>query len=108
MNPLVEYEGGGTYFSDTSETYKTDVGGVISFRGDLVHAGKAISKGVRYIIVCFIITSRIEQQDSNYNDNIPLHSIVSPVMYPLRSLARKAITFATSSGWPKCWSAIFF
>lgn len=54
MNPLDEYEGGGTYFSDTQETYKTDVGGVISFRGDLVHAGKEIVDGVRYIIVCFI------------------------------------------------------
>mmetsp|Transcript_17189 Transcript_17189/g.37094 ORF Transcript_17189/g.37094 Transcript_17189/m.37094 type:complete len:631 (-) Transcript_17189:97-1989(-) len=54
MNSLDEYEGGGTYFSETNESMKTEVGGVISFRGELLHAGKMITKGKRYIIVCFI------------------------------------------------------
>lgn len=54
MNPMDEYEGGGTYFCDTNESIKTEVGGVISFEGDLLHAGTMITKGTRYIIVCFI------------------------------------------------------
>ena len=59
MNPLDEYEGGGTYFCETNETCKTEVGGVISFHGDLLHAGTVITKGKRYIIVCFIYKEQI-------------------------------------------------
>ena len=54
MNSLDSYNDGGTYFLDIDETCKTDTGGIISFRGDLLHAGKAITVGTRYIIVCFI------------------------------------------------------
>ena len=59
MNPLNEYEGGGTYFCETNETFKTEAGGVISFHGDLLHAGITITKGKRYIIVCFIYKEQI-------------------------------------------------
>lgn len=54
MNPMACYEGGGTYFNDVDETTKTDVGGIISFKGELLHAGQMITKGQRYVIVCFI------------------------------------------------------
>jgi hypothetical protein len=54
MNSVTEYADGGTYFVDTDATYKTDIGGIVSFRGDLLHAGKRITRGTRYIIVCFI------------------------------------------------------
>ena len=54
MNPLYAYEGGGTYFCDSDSSIKTDVGGVTSFRGELLHAGTTITRGLRYIIVCFI------------------------------------------------------
>lgn len=59
MNSLEEYGDGGTYFSDTDATYKTDTGGIISFRGDLTHAGKMITTGRRYIIVCFVYEEEI-------------------------------------------------
>ena len=54
MNPCSEYKGGGTYFAATGENVKTDVGGMISFQGELLHAGKSIETGRRYIIACFI------------------------------------------------------
>ena len=54
MNSIAEYGDGGTYFVDTNETYQTDIGGILSFRGDLLHAGKRITRGTRYVIVCFI------------------------------------------------------
>ena len=59
MNPMDEYAGGGTYFCDTNESIKTEVGGVISFEGDLLHAGTMITKGTRYIIVCFIYEEQL-------------------------------------------------
>jgi hypothetical protein len=61
MNPRIEYEGGGTYFCETNESIKTEVGGIVSFNGDLLHAGTMITKGKRYIIVCFIHTEKILQ-----------------------------------------------
>jgi tetratricopeptide (TPR) repeat protein len=54
MNGINCYEGGGTYFNDVGETVKTDVGGIISFKGELLHAGQMITYGQRYVIVCFI------------------------------------------------------
>ena len=59
MNSLDEYADGGTYFSDTDTTYKTDTGGIISFRGDLTHAGKMTTTGRRYIIVCFVYEEEV-------------------------------------------------
>ena len=59
MNSLEKYGDGGTYFSDTDATYKTGIGGIISFRGDLTHAGKMITMGRRYIIVCFVYEEEI-------------------------------------------------
>lgn len=59
MNSLEEYGDGGTYFSDTDVTYKTDIGGIISFRGDLSHAGKMTTTGRRYIIVCFVYEEEV-------------------------------------------------
>ena len=66
LNPLSEYEGGGTVMPDlraadaeASAPYETivvkpDVGCVTSFPGRLRHGGNAISSGFRYIIPLFI------------------------------------------------------
>ena len=66
LNPLSEYEGGGTVMpdlraadADASAPYETvvvkpDVGCVTSFPGRLRHGGNAISSGFRYIIPLFI------------------------------------------------------
>jgi hypothetical protein len=66
LNPLSEYEGGGTLLpdlrdaeADASAPYETivvkpDVGCVASFPGRLRHGGNAITSGFRYIIPLFI------------------------------------------------------
>jgi len=54
MNSTNDYEGGGTYFAETCETAKMNVGGMVSFEGDLLHAGRNIVSGTRYIIASFI------------------------------------------------------
>lgn len=53
MNPLDEYEGGGTYFAKRCAALNCDVGGVVGFRGSLLHGGHPITAGKRYIIVVF-------------------------------------------------------
>jgi hypothetical protein len=67
MNPMDEYGDGGTFFSDSGETVKTDVGGIISFEGQLSHAGMSITRGTRYIIVCFICVEEESHQDHDGN-----------------------------------------
>ena len=54
MNSLQEYQGGGTYFNFVDDTVKTDIGGIISFAGHILHAGEIVTEGTRYIIVAFI------------------------------------------------------
>ena len=54
MNDTEHYQGGGTYFAATGQSYRTDGGGVVSFCGDVLHAGHAITAGTRYIIACFM------------------------------------------------------
>jgi hypothetical protein len=54
MNPIDEYDGGGTYFDECGEVLNSDAGGVISFRGELLHGGHPITRGTRYIVVAFL------------------------------------------------------
>ena len=54
LNPLAEYEGGGTWFEDLDQTLRPDVGGVVAFPGHLCHSGAPITQGVRYIIAVFM------------------------------------------------------
>ena len=54
MNPMDEYDGGGTYFDECGEVLNSDAGGVISFRGELLHGGHPITRGTRYIVVAFL------------------------------------------------------
>ena len=54
LNDRAEYEGGGTFFAKTGEPANTDAGGVVSFRGSLMHSGHPILSGTRYILVAFI------------------------------------------------------
>ena len=68
MNSLEEYEGGGTYFNFVDETVKTDIGGIISFAGHLLHAGETVTKGRRYIIVAFIYQESIDSAPTSGND----------------------------------------
>ena len=48
-----DYEGGGTFFQDTQETVRLDAGQVLLHPGRLVHKSIPVTKGTRYILVCF-------------------------------------------------------
>ncbi len=58
MNSKNDYVGGGTYFARTCDVANADVGGMVGFRGHLLHAGYPVQAGVRYIIVVFSYCQR--------------------------------------------------
>lgn len=54
LNPLSEYQGGGTSFDETGAVLRPDVGGVVCFPGSLRHGGDTVTKGVRYVVAAFL------------------------------------------------------
>ena len=69
MNPAGEYAGGGTYFARRCEAVNcAEAGGVVSFRGSLLHGGHPITSGTRYIIVVFAHAYRAPPEDGRADD----------------------------------------
>ncbi|KAL3759289.1 hypothetical protein ACHAWU_002090 [Discostella pseudostelligera] len=55
LNPMSEFEGGGTWFQSLDGPVKIDQGEIVSHSSSLLHGGNGITWGRRYIIVCFVI-----------------------------------------------------
>ncbi|KAL7462250.1 hypothetical protein ACHAXS_002637 [Conticribra weissflogii] len=60
LNSMDEFEGGGTWFAslgkdDEGASLKIDRGEIVSHSSSLLHGGFGITKGTRYIMVCFVI-----------------------------------------------------
>ncbi len=57
LNPMSEFDGGGTWFQslDLDGPVKIDQGEIVSHSSSLLHGGHGITRGKRYIIVCFVI-----------------------------------------------------
>ena len=57
LNPMSEFDGGGTWFQslDQDGPVKIDQGEIVSHSSSLLHGGHAITRGKRFIIVCFVI-----------------------------------------------------
>lgn len=53
LNGLDQYSGGGTFFPCLGRSLRPPEGHTLSFRGDILHGGDPLLKGVRYIIACF-------------------------------------------------------
>ena len=60
LSSMDEYEGGGTYFKRQKKLVKNGMGWATLHPGNITHrhGGRAISKGVRYILVSFITRNR--------------------------------------------------
>ena len=54
LNPIHQYDGGGTWFEVLDNPITADQGQAVAFAGPLRHGGYPISKGVRYILVLFL------------------------------------------------------
>ena len=55
LNPMSEFDGGGTWFASLDGPVKIDQGEIVSHSSSLLHGGHGITRGKRYIIVCFVI-----------------------------------------------------
>ena len=51
----LDYEGGGTYFESLGKTVHVQRGHALVFPGKLRHCGQRISKGVRFLLVGFLV-----------------------------------------------------
>jgi hypothetical protein len=54
-DPTVDFEGGGTWFASTDTSYSPPKGGIVSHASCLLHGGHTITRGMRYILVAFVI-----------------------------------------------------
>ena len=55
LNPISDYEGGGTWFASLDDPVRIDVGEIVTHSSSLLHGGHGITSGIRYIMVCFVI-----------------------------------------------------
>jgi hypothetical protein len=55
LNPMLDYEGGGTWFASLGDPVRIDVGDIVTHSSSLLHGGHGITSGKRYIMVCFVI-----------------------------------------------------
>ncbi|QDZ22432.1 Fe2OG dioxygenase domain-containing protein [Chloropicon primus] len=54
LNPETGFEGGGTYFKHTDRTVEISQGDCVVHSGTVLHAGRKITKGKRFILVGFV------------------------------------------------------
>lgn len=74
LNDLHEYEGGGTYLKGipnfTDNPLKLKKGHVLLHPGDIQHGGAPITKGERYVLVCFIMDKTIIPHEKYCQDRM--------------------------------------
>ena len=87
LNDIDEYEGGGVYLEGLKDfmesPIKLEKGQVLLHPGNVRHAGAPITKGVRYVLICFIVDTTViaheayctERMDKDMNKvrSIPKH-----------------------------------
>ena len=54
LNPKSEFQGGGTYFKHTDKTVEINQGDCVVHSGTVLHAGRNITRGRRYLLVGFV------------------------------------------------------
>ena len=71
LNSSADYDGGGTYFHDLRRAVNRDAGGLVAFPGFLPHAGHAITRGTRFVVVAFLYEYREadEEDDVVFGDD---------------------------------------
>ena len=61
LNSPSDFDGGGTWFQDGGASHRVDVGHALLHGSALAHAGVPITRGVRYVLVAFLIsTARVD------------------------------------------------
>lgn len=69
LNDLSDYDGGGTYICSLGKSYRPSVGGAFTFRGDQMHGGDPVVRGIRYVIVgfCYVDKQTVDDADDDSN-----------------------------------------
>ena len=62
----LDYEGGGTYFEALDATVHVQRGHALIFPGKLRHCGQRITKGLRFLLVGFLV----DKSNPNHNSNL--------------------------------------
>ncbi|GFH54441.1 hypothetical protein CTEN210_10917 [Chaetoceros tenuissimus] len=74
LNDMNDYEGGGTYIEGLNNfmdnPIKLEKGHVLLHPGDVRHGGAPITKGQRYVLVCFIIDKTIIPHEKYCHDRV--------------------------------------
>lgn len=69
LNPSHEYDGGGTWFESLGDSVRIEQGEVCSHASGIMHGGHGITRGKRYIMVCFVILEGYDTWSMRfYND----------------------------------------
>ena len=55
LNPVSDFEGGGTWFDSLNDAVRINEGEIVSHASGILHGGHGITRGKRYILVAFVI-----------------------------------------------------
>jgi len=70
LNDANEYDGGGTWFESLGDSIRIDQGEVVSHASGIMHGGHGITRGKRYIMVCFVILEGYDSWSMRFYNNI--------------------------------------
>ncbi|KAL7513553.1 hypothetical protein ACHAXN_010787 [Cyclotella atomus] len=74
LNDWTEYEGGGTFVEGLPDFMNNPIrlqkGHVLLHPGDIRHGGAPITKGIRYVLVCFILDTSIVPHEKYCQDRM--------------------------------------
>ena len=93
LNSVSEYDGGGTYFEALDQTVPTDAGHFTAFASTLVHAGVAVTRGTRYVLVLFLYADGWNASGDPETPN-------DPFGYPWLNDLRDALPIPTAPATP--------
>lgn len=70
LNPMEEYEGGGTWFHSLGDAIRIDQGHIVSHASGILHGGHGITRGRRYILVAFCIVEGYDSWSMRFYNKI--------------------------------------
>ena len=112
LNDLDDYEGGGTYVEGLQDFMNNPIwlqkGHVMLHPGDVLHGGAPITKGVRYVLVCFILDTTIVPHEKYCQDRMEKDIEAARLIPSSDALRTEERTQLLSSAMKHCADACAF
>lgn len=70
LNKASEFDGGGTWFESLGDSIRIDQGEIVSHASGIMHGGHGITRGKRYIMVCFVILEGYDSWSMRFYNNV--------------------------------------